>query len=141
VFLSGIEVYRCGKCKLESPMIPQVAALNRLIAKAIVKKTSPLAGDQLRFLRKNAGISSQKFAALLGLTPSHLSRVENGKHQHLSGSADKLARAWAAVAVCREDARETVLKLASNLVMRAATKSNAKQVFVLEDNRWRKAAA
>lgn len=92
--LSGIVVYRCPKCKSEAPLIPKIVQLHRLMANVLVQKPGPLAGSEIKFLRKNAGFPAKDFAALIGVTPSYLSRVENGapKHESFGPSVDKLAR-------------------------------------------------
>ena len=50
----------------------------------------------LKFIRKAAGLKAVELSALLGLTPQHLSRIENGK-----AAADK--RTVALVAALLED--------------------------------------
>src|SRR2546426_612040 len=81
VGLAGITVYRCAACDLDAPVIPKPGELHRVITEFFVKKPGLLAGDELRFLRKHAGLPARTFAARLGIDPSHLSRVENGKHE------------------------------------------------------------
>src|SRR5919108_1905434 len=93
VGLANITVYDCPSCKATVPVIPRVGELHRMITDMFIRKPEPLTGAELRFLRKNAGFSAQKFAALLVIDPSHLSRVENGKEKRLGPSTDRLARA------------------------------------------------
>jgi transcriptional regulator with XRE-family HTH domain len=92
--LSGIRVYRCPKCGVESPMIPRIMQLHALMAETIADKPTDLTGDEIRFLRKHAGFSAKRFANLIGIDASYLSRVENGKpgHKGFGAAADKLAR-------------------------------------------------
>src|SRR6266705_1962624 len=77
VYLVGITVYLCGKCKSESPVVPRIQELHGLIARDLTRKRSRLSGRELRFLRTHAGSPARQFAALLGITPEHLSRIEN----------------------------------------------------------------
>jgi len=141
VFLSGIEVFYCSICKLESPTIPRIGELHREIARVIVKKSSLLNGDELRFIRKNAGFPAKSFAALLGVNPSHLSRVENGKTASLGKSSDSLARLFAAAAICGDNVKETLLNLGRKLAESHSKKGlKKKSVFVLKDRHWEKAA-
>jgi len=142
VGLVGISVERCVKCRLDSPIIPRIGELHRLIVKALVNKATALAGDEIRFLRKNAGFAAQKFAALIGVDPSHLSRVETGKTRRLGRSADVLARA-VVLAESRggDDARDVLLDVAkrSQLRKREARKTRAARqhlLFRLQGNRW-----
>ena len=96
VFLAGIAVYECAKCDVRIPVIPKVAQLHGLIAKGLLFKDGLLIGEEIRFLRKNAGIAAKDFARYIHVNPSHLSRVENGKTETFSEGTDKLARAIAA---------------------------------------------
>jgi transcriptional regulator with XRE-family HTH domain len=142
VGLVGVSVERCLKCRAESPIIPRLGELHRLIVKALVNKPTSLAGDEIRFLRKNAGFAAQKFAALIGVDPSHLSRVETGKTRRLGASADLLARAVVLAESRGGDAvREVLLDEAKReqIRKREAKKSRtARQplLFTLEGNRW-----
>ncbi len=137
VALVGITVYHCSSCNLDVPVIPRPGELHRVIAEAFVRKTDPLRGAELRFLRKNAGFSAQKFAALLVVDPAHLSRVENGKQKALGPSTDRLARLIVTAASRRGDLRELLLKEAAALVEK---KKRATATFRLEKNRWKEAA-
>lgn len=92
VFLAGIAVYECAKCRKEVPIIPRAGKLHRVIARLLLDKPALLTGDEIRFLRKNAGISAKDFAAQLQTSAEHLSRVENGHYPSLGPTADKFAR-------------------------------------------------
>ena len=134
VFLAGIEVRQCGKCVSRVPVIPKIEQLHKEIAKYLVFKKELLSGKEIRFLRKNAGLAANQFAALLGLDPSHLSRVENGKHGNLGAATDKLARAVAAAANDGEDVRGVLLDIALRIMGKMA-------VFSIRKNHWEKLAA
>ena len=143
VFLVGIAVERCVQCGTESPIIPRIVELNRLIAKDIAERTGPLSGEELRYLRKFAGFSARRFAALLEMSPSYLSRFENGHHSALGGAADKLARALAmSFAADPEYVRKILLQVADDRIQ--AKKRTGKEIapptFKLVKNRWTKAA-
>ena len=89
--LSGVKIHRCRKCKTETPMIPRIAELHRVIARILLNKPGRLKGQEIRFLRKFAGKSSQQFAELVGVDPATLSRAECDKRA-FGASADKLVR-------------------------------------------------
>ena len=78
LFLHGIDVYVCPTGHEEAPIIPRVTQLYTSLADEITKRPGLLRGDEIRFLRKQAGLAAQDFAQLIGVTPEHLSRVENG---------------------------------------------------------------
>lgn len=96
VFLRGIEVVVCAKCKSESPRIPNHDDLMRTVAVALIDKPFELGGDEVRFLRKYLGEGSISFARMLGIDRSHLSRVENGA-MAISKQTDRLVRTVALV--------------------------------------------
>jgi putative transcriptional regulator len=136
VALAGIRVFRCPRCKTESPLIPRIGELHRVIAQHLVRKSGLLTGEELRFLRKNAGFPAVKFAALLGVDPAHLSRVEHGK-MNLGTSTDKLARAVVTAAAEGEDVRDVLLKFADETHQVGMKR---KPLFKMEKNRWKAAA-
>jgi len=133
--LSGIVVYRCVECGVDLPVIPKPGQLHRALADFFVRKPGLLAGDELRFLRKYAGLSAQTFAARLGINPSHLSRVETGKHASLHASTDRLARAIVLAAIGSNDVRE----LLSRDVAEQA-RPLRRPLAKMEGNRWKVAA-
>ena len=96
VFLRGVEVQVCAKCKSESPRIPNHEDLMRTISVALIDKPFELAGDEVRFLRKYLGEGGIAFAQMLGIDRSHLSRVENGA-MAISKQTDRLVRTLALV--------------------------------------------
>jgi DNA-binding transcriptional regulator YiaG len=144
VCLAGILVYECPKCRVVVPVIPRVAVLHDVIARAVVKEPRPLRGDEVRFLRKAAALPARKFASLLGITPQHLSRIENGHTAKLGKAADRLARFIAIKARDGEDAREVFLQVADRLEQEARNKRvaavDSSACFELNGNEWMEAA-
>ena len=114
VYLAGIVVEKCKSCGATYPIIPRIEELHRTIASVLARKESLLAGDEVRFIRKVAGFPASKFAALLMIDPSTLSRVENG-HQDLGAVSDKLARAVAMAAINLDAAKEILTQIAEKL--------------------------
>ena len=102
VGLIGITVYECPKCKQKSAAIPQIDELHEVIVQWLLRKKTSLNGNEIRFLRKNVEIPAKHFADRLGVTPEHLSRVENGKKE-VSQQIDRLTRVHVLVALCRGD--------------------------------------
>jgi transcriptional regulator with XRE-family HTH domain len=145
IFLVGIMVLTCPVCKVESPIIPRMAELHRVIANSLLEKKESLRGDEIRFLRKNAGFPAQDFAALLGVTPSHLSRIENAKTNKLGAPADRLVRLVAKAHMNGDVTFRTLQELASQKVLEAREQSTGqRELFKLNaKNHWqpeRKAA-
>jgi len=133
VGLVGISVWKCPKCKGESPIIPKIGELHDVIMRALILKSGLLMGDEVKFLRKNVGLPAKEFAALLSIDPSHLSRFENGKTKVLGPPTDKLVRAVVTASSRSEFVREVLLQHAEKLI-------KVSTVFRLEKNHWRQAA-
>jgi transcriptional regulator with XRE-family HTH domain len=142
VCLAGITVYECPKCGAKMPVIPRIAELHDVIARSLMKEPRPLRGDEVRFLRKAAGLPARKFASLLGITPQHLSRIENGHTSNLGKAADRLARFIAIKARDGEDVRDMFLQIADRLEHEARRKpSDRSACFELKRGTgWKEAA-
>jgi transcriptional regulator with XRE-family HTH domain len=144
IFLVGIKIRRCIQCGTDSPVIPRIVELNKLIAEGIAEKPEPLSGEALRYLRTFAGFSGKSFAALLEVNPSHLSRFEHGNYTSLGKPADKLARALAMSAVDEECVRKILLQVADDRIdadkEQRRKKKTASPTFKLIRNRWTRAA-
>jgi putative transcriptional regulator len=130
IYLVGITVRECEKCGATVPVIPRIAELHDVIARSLVKQPRPLRGDEIRFLRKAAALPARKFASLLGITPQHLSRIENGHTLKLGKVADRLARVIVIKARDGEDAREMFLQVADRLERQAEAKAVGSYPFV-----------
>ncbi|MEE9219306.1 MAG: hypothetical protein V3U98_09610 [Acidobacteriota bacterium] len=141
VFLCGITVNLCPKCGVKMPLIPRIEELHNVIMLDLVREARSLKGDEIRFLRKHAGFPAKKFAVLLGISPEHLSRVENSVDKSLGASTDKLARFLVLSARKEEQARESLLELAEQLVeSERGAEAEEPPLFELVRNHWRSAA-
>jgi len=90
VYLSNVCVYKCD-CGEFFASIPAVIKLNENIGRSIIKKKSGLTGEEIKYLRKNIGLSAKEFAEYLGVNQSTLSRWENEK-QTIDKSNDRVVR-------------------------------------------------
>ena len=90
--LIGITVYKCKACKSKIPLIPQISQLHSVIGETLLHAPNELTGDELRFLRKHAGLSTQAMAQLMEMSPAYLSRVERNHTKTLGKIADRLFR-------------------------------------------------
>lgn len=91
VFLAGIDVAECGKCGERYPMIPTILNLFEKIAEAVALKPITLTYGEVKFLRKQLGLSAAQWATYLKMDKSALSRIENG-HNPISRQFDALVR-------------------------------------------------
>lgn len=135
VDLIGVTISTCPACGEEVVSIPKLGQLHQAIAGALLTKPGALAGDEIRFLRKNAGIAASRFAELLGIDPAHLSRAEHGKRE-LGAPTERLARAVIAAAMKRAD-------IPAILLAPAAKSKRARErlpMFVMRGDAWRQAA-
>lgn len=136
VFLVGIKVRECPKCHMAEPNIPGIGDLNNLISQWLIGKAGRLRGCELRFLRKNAGYSAKDFALLLGVEPSHLSRVENGVVECLGDSNDHHARLLAKVALDKAE-KEYLDKLLEKLEKKPKSPKWSIQTFAFKGECWK----
>ena len=76
--------------------LPAIDGLHRAIARAIIAKRQRLTPTEIRFLRKQLGLSGLDLAIHLGTTPESVSRWENGRTA-MGVTADRLLRLMVAV--------------------------------------------
>jgi putative zinc finger/helix-turn-helix YgiT family protein len=91
VSLVGIKYWVCSDCGAVSAEIPAPVQLMKVIAESLVMKKGILRGEEVKFLRKRMGKKASDFAAILGKTPEHLSKLETGK-LNITEPLDKLIR-------------------------------------------------
>ena len=95
VKLVDVPVWECGNGHQEVE-IPKAEQLHGLLVNALIRKPASLVGPEIRFLRKELGVSGRAFASHLGMTPEHLSRLETGRRT-VSATTSllmRLAVAW-----------------------------------------------
>ena len=92
VYLVGVKYWLCTACHKQAADIPSLNQLLASIARTLVEKTSPLTGEQVRYLRKRLDRPSKEFAALVGVTPERYSGIESSDNLPLSEGRDKLVR-------------------------------------------------
>jgi putative zinc finger/helix-turn-helix YgiT family protein len=79
VYLEGIERYTC-KCGERVVSIPAIPKLHTVLGRFLIKKNSLLNGKEIRFLRKNMGLTATKLADYIGVDNATISRWENDRH-------------------------------------------------------------
>jgi len=92
VYLLGINVYHCPKCGSLYPEIPEPDLLHIVMAISFAMKKAPLTGQEIRFMRKEIGMTAKAFANELGVTSVSLSRWESGHHSRRSLANDRHIR-------------------------------------------------
>ena len=95
VKLVDVPVWECGNGHQEVK-IPKAEQLHGLLVNALIRKPAALAGPEIRFLRKELGMSGRAFARQLGMTAEHLSRLETGRRtvSPTTSLLVRLAVAW-----------------------------------------------
>ena len=142
VYLVGIKLYRCGRCEADSPVIPKIQDLHELIARELARKPARLTGKEVRFLRKQAGFPARHFAALIGVSPEHLSRFENGKLRHVGKGTDRVVRFVSVTKGEHEHVHQALLKMAEELLEQRQAPAIRRPVFEVSMNgRWKSRAA
>jgi putative transcriptional regulator len=100
VVLKDVMVFQCKRCGSESVEIPNMDGLHRTIALSLLRKTSLLSGDEIRFLRKVSGYTGTELAKNLGVTKVAVSRWENGGK--IGGQSDRSVRVLCGLSIIEE---------------------------------------
>ncbi len=79
VTLKGVDYAKCDKCGEEYYGLGDQEKLHQLIASALIRKSGPLNGKEVRFLRKHLGYATEVFSKIVDYDVSTISRIENGK--------------------------------------------------------------
>lgn len=91
VYLAGIKVAHCEKCGERFPIISSILDLYDKIGEAVALKPRTLTGIEVKFLRKQLGMTATKWASYLKTDKTNVSRWENDR-QPMSKQADALVR-------------------------------------------------
>lgn len=78
VYIKGVTVNVCA-CGEEYIQIPGIDEIDRLIGEKLLAKELILTGAEIKFLRKWLDLTSEEFAATIGVGRATISRWENGK--------------------------------------------------------------
>jgi len=103
VYLVGIKYNLCD-CGTRQGIYPRVEDLLATLTKAVAEKQSRLTPLEIKYLRKSMAKDHKKFAALIGVSVTQVSRWENGKSapslsterliRHFAGASRALEQAW-----------------------------------------------
>ena len=95
VQLINVPIWLCSNGHQEL-QIPAAEQLHALLINMVIRKPIILTGSEVRFLRKELGMSGKAFAEQLGMSPEHLSLMETGKRaiQPSTNLLVRLAVAW-----------------------------------------------
>ena len=94
--LKRVLVAECPQCGNTEFILPGLGPLHRAIARALVTSPGLLTGEQLRFLRKHAGLNAADFSSYLHITPTILQKWESGE-ENMSVETDGLIRLLIAI--------------------------------------------
>lgn len=96
VLVEGATLSRCGSCPYYEIGFERIEEISRAVAAAVIAKPSRLAAEEVRFLRMRLELDAKHLARRLGVTPSTLSRWENG-HEPIGATPEALLRALVAL--------------------------------------------
>ena len=91
VYLAGINVAVCGECGERFPVIASILDLYEKIAEAVALKPQTLVGVEVKFLRKQLGLTAAQWASYMKTDKATVSRWEND-HSPVGRQSDALAR-------------------------------------------------
>lgn len=95
VYITGMDYEECARCHRITGIFPRVQDLLDTLKQLILRKAPPLTGDEIKYLRKSIGKSSEDFASWIGVSPEQISRWENN-HNPPGQPADRAIRFLAA---------------------------------------------
>lgn len=77
VTLLDVEVLRCSSCGEEEVGIPSIEGLHAALARHMAERKERLMPNEVRFLRKHLGLSTQDFARRMGVARETVARWES----------------------------------------------------------------
>ena len=92
VRLLNTPVFHCA-CGFRSPEIKGIVQLHSLIAYVILTKPTLLSGEEIRFLRRVAGLSQAELAEIVGCAKTRLSKWEN-ERPPIGKESDRVLRTF-----------------------------------------------
>jgi DNA-binding transcriptional regulator YiaG len=136
VYLIGIKYFVCEKCGAVVAEIPAMKQLMTVIARDLVESNSSLTNDEVRFLRKRLGKKASDFAKELGITPDHLSRLENDRLS-IPEPLDKLIRLVYAVSAGDSQLLNSVMQMVQSWLLTWTKRTTQKVIMKkIDDNEW-----
>lgn len=101
VYLKDVIEFICEECGTSFVDIPEPVQLHIILAISISNKPMKLTGPEVRFLRKEIGMTGKSFAEYIHIDPVTLSRWENDKgDSNRENSNDQLIRLAFKVIIC-----------------------------------------
>lgn len=92
VILHGVTQYTCPRCQERYAAIHEPERLHHAIGAILCQQRKAiLKPEEIIFLRKNMGLKAKEFAGIMGVTPSTVSRWENGV-KDMGEAHDRLLR-------------------------------------------------
>ena len=76
--LHGVTVTQCPSCGAEDIGIPRIEQWHRVLAMHFINQSRMLAPSEVRFLRKQIGLSTIDFAGCMGVARETVTRWETG---------------------------------------------------------------
>lgn len=128
------KVFQCDNCGERYTQYGNIEKINNSLAKALLKKGSPLTGKEVRFLRTWKGYSGRRFSDFLRCTYEHLYRIE-AQEDSVNPKFDRLVRL--AILSLEVDRNYEITKLFESKTKKkygrieiTLTKNNPKVVYI-----------
>lgn len=88
----GLANATCTRCRTSHAIVTSPTKLRDAVMEQILLRPGPLSADEIRYLRKQLGLTGGIFAGLVGVSREHVSHIEQGHAPNLGTAADRLAR-------------------------------------------------
>ncbi|MBW2618029.1 MAG: helix-turn-helix domain-containing protein [Deltaproteobacteria bacterium] len=92
IYLEGVEICSCASCGETMTIIPAITDLHSKIGQILLSKKSLLTGKEIKYLRKNMGLTATRLAEILDVDNATISRWERGPDRKIDKGYDRLLR-------------------------------------------------
>lgn len=92
VAAGGASTATCTGCRTAHACVGSPEGFRRSIVEQVLRKPGALAPMEIRFVRKQLGLTGGQFATLIGVSREHVSHIERGHAPNLGTAPDRLAR-------------------------------------------------
>lgn len=137
VILLGLAIFRCLECNKEECQIPKLQELHNMLATALLCKSDLLSGQEIRFLRRVAGMTVAEFAERLDVTSQTIQKWE--RLPALSFANEVATRVVLASVVLDENVSSRLFEL-PDMIRNGDPKSVIRAEWLERDGRWKLAS-
>lgn len=127
VTLVNVMVFEC-ECGARVPELPAIENLHHMIAIDLLQKESLLSGEEVRFLRKMAGLSQSELAQIIGVHVTRPSKWESGG-EPIGKESDRVLRSCCLFGMAQQHLNDSDPVAATLAAAKVIQQLDVKEVF------------